>query len=268
MSNERGTTDTFSALFQGRGRPGPVASCAALLLHLMMALVLGGCAGTLPPGGQASLKVTVEQVDALRRFEYGYRLQPGDVLEVFVYRHQELSRKTVVRSDGWISLPLLGDVRAAGQAPQELAKTLTGLLAQRLRDPEVTVLVENPPEPMVYVVGSVGAPRALPLRSARTLAQALAQSGDLAKSAAVDAVSVLRLNDEGALEMHLAKVQGGPRVVSQPELYMAMNVMTLKPNDLIVVPESLRAQMMRGFVDMNTVISPFLNLWILREVTR
>jgi hypothetical protein len=49
---------------------------------------------------------------------------------------------------------------------------------------------------------------------------------------------------------------------------MAMNVMTLKPNDLIVVPESLRAQMMRGFVDMNTVISPFLNLWILREVTR
>jgi hypothetical protein len=47
-----------------------------------------------------------------------------------------------------------------------------------------------------------------------------------------------------------------------------MNVMTLKPNDLVVVPESLRSQIMRGFIDMNTVISPFLNLWILREVTR
>jgi hypothetical protein len=81
-------------------------------------------------------------------------------------------------------------------------------------------------------------------------------------------VSVLRLNEEGVLEMHLARVQGDQRGVSQPELYMAMNVMTLKPNDLIVVPESMRAQLMRGFTDLNTVISPFLNLWILREVTR
>lgn len=240
----------------------------ALLSSLVVATLLVGCSGTMPPGGQASLKVTVEQVDALRRYEYGYRLQPGDVLEVFIYRHQELSRKTVVRPDGLISLPLLGDVRAAGLAPQDLAKALTAQLAQRLRDPEVTVLVENPPEPMVYVVGSVGAPRALPLRSARTLAQALAQSGDLAKSAAVDAVSVLRLNEEGMLEMHLARVEGAGPGSSQPELYMAMNVMTLKPNDLVVVPESLRSQIMRGFIDMNTVISPFLNLWILREVTR
>jgi polysaccharide biosynthesis/export protein len=237
---------------------------------LAMAVLAGvGCTGTMPPGGQASLKVSVEQVDALRRYEYGYRLQPGDVLEVFVYRHQELSRKVVVRPDGLVSLPLLGDVKAAGQAPQDLARQLTGLLSQRLRDPEVTVLVENPPEPMVYVVGAVGIPRALPLRSARTLAQALAQSGDLSKNAAVDAVSVLRLNDEGVLEMHLAQVQGEPRrLVSQPELYMVMNTMPLKPNDLVVVPESLRSQMLRGFTDVNTVISPFLNLWILREVTR
>ncbi len=251
-------------------RVAPSNPLRAGMAALAVAVLAGvGCTGTMPPGGQASLKVSVEQVDALRRYEFGYRLQPGDVLEVFVYRHQELSRKVVVRPDGLVSLPLLGDVKAAGQAPQDLARQLTGLLSQRLRDPEVTVLVENPPEPMVYVVGAVGIPRALPLRSARTLAQALAQSGDLSRNAAVDAVSVLRLNDEGVLEMHLAQVQGeSRRQVSQPELYMVMNTMPLKPNDLVVVPESLRSQMLRGFTDVNTVISPFLNLWILREVTR
>lgn len=241
----------------------------ALLPALAAAALLVACASPLPSGPQARLSVTVEQVDALKRYQLGYAVQPGDVLEIFVYRHQELSRKVVVRPDGKVSLPLMGDVVAAGQSPAELAKQLTARLAQRLREPEVTVIVENPPEPMVYVVGSVGTPRAVPLRTARTLAQALAQSGDLGRSAAVDAISVLRLSNEGVLEMHLARIDTDTaRAVSQTERYMAMNVMTLQANDLVVVPESVRSQLMRGFVDFNTVLSPFLNLWILREVTQ
>jgi Polysaccharide biosynthesis/export protein len=135
MSNERVERVKYGAVATPNrtGGRSAWAMLAATVLLLLTALSIPGCTSTLPYGGTASLKVTVEQLDALRRFEYGYRLQPGDVLEVFVYRHQELSRKTVVRSDGLISLPLLGDVRAAGQAPQDLAKTLTGLLAQRLR---------------------------------------------------------------------------------------------------------------------------------------
>lgn len=226
-------------------------------------LLLAACAS---PTTTATLKVEVEVVDALRRYEVVYLLQPGDVVEVFVNRHPEFSRKAIVRSDGMIGLPLVGDVKAAGLTPAALAGHITQRYAPRLNQPETTVIVENPPEPSVYVLGQVAGPRAVPLRQARTLAQALALAGDATKLAALPYVAVIRLNEQGVLEAHRLAGEGG--TPSQPELYMAMSSITLRPNDVVLVPESQRSQAMRILQDITLALAPLLNFVILNDATK
>lgn len=220
---------------------------------------LAGCASTTT---EASLKVKVEVLDALSRYEIAYLLQAGDQIEVFVYRHPEFSRKSIVRPDGFISLPLLGDVRAAGKTPLELGKELTKLFSVRLRNPEVTVIVENPPEPMVYVLGEVGGPKALPMRQVKTAAQAIAQAGAVTKAGDLFSVSVVRLSKGGLLEAHTVRTEG----YNQPEVYMALQNMLLQPNDLVVIPESYRGQIVRLFTDVNALIQPYFQYRILQTI--
>ena len=224
-----------------------------------LGFLLAGCASTTT---EASLKVKVEVLDALSRYEIAYLLQAGDQIEVFVYRHPEFSRKSIIRPDGFISLPLLGDVRAAGKTPLELGKELTKLFSVRLRNPEVTVIVENPPEPMVYVLGEVGGPRALPMRQVKTAAQAIAQAGAVAKAGDLFSVSVVRLNKKGLLEAHTVRTEG----YNQPEVYMALQNMLLQPNDLVVVPESYRGQIVRLLTDVNALIQPYFQYRILQTI--
>ncbi len=227
---------------------------------VFLAALMAGCAGTVT---QSRLKIEVEVLDALTRYEATYVLQPGDVIEVFVYRHAEMSRKAVIRPDGFISLPLLGDVKASGKAPQELAKEVSALYSVRMINPEVTVIVENPQEPAVYVLGEVGGPRSLPLRQAKTAAQAIALSGNTTKAGDLFSISIVRLNREGQLEAHTVKASG----YNQPEIYMALQNMRLMPNDLVVVPESSRAQIVRILTDVNVILSPYYQLRVLQSIT-
>lgn len=237
----------------------------ARLTNAAAGLLLGACA--VAPLTTNTVKVKVDVLDAVRRYEHLYLVQPGDQLEIFLNKHGDYSRKLTVRPDGYISLPLIDEVKAAGKAPLELAQELKRLFAQRLRDPEVNVMVLNPPEPVVYVVGQVGAPRALPLRQAGTVAQALAQAGDATRAATLADVSVIRLNDAGHLEALTLQTEGnGP--ASQPELYMAMATMTLKPNDLVLIPESYRSQIIRILADTSTAMAPLFNVLVLRELYR
>lgn len=228
-----------------------------------LAILLPGCATTAI--NATGPKVSVEVLDALRRYETAYILQPGDAIEVFVYRHAEFSRRSVVRPDGFISLPLLGDVKAAGAAPSDLARLLTERYSERLKNPEVTVIVENPPEPMVFVVGEVGAGRPVPLRQAKTAAQAIAHSGPLMKSGDLYAVSIVRVNAQGFLESHAVEADAS---LSQPEVIMALQSVALRPNDVVFVPESFRSQAVRLGTDINTIFSPFYQLRIIQEITR
>ena len=231
------------------------------LSSIVLGILLAGCAHTTTT---ASLKPEVRVLDALTRYEVAYLLQPGDLIEVFVYRHAELSRRATVRADGFISLPLLGDVRAAGMSPTQLGEQLTERYSTRLKGPEVTVIVENPPEPMVFVVGEVGGPKAVPFRHVKTAAQAIAQAGNATRSADLASVSILRVGASGLLEAHTVDVSG----LNQPEMFMALQNMALRPNDLIVVPESYRGQLVRLFTDVNTILAPYYQFRILEEITK
>ena len=234
-----------------------------MICCVALALLLPGCATT--AYNATGPKVSVQIIDVLRRYETTYILQPADAVEVFVYRHAEFSRRSVIRADGFISLPLLGDVKAAGLAPAQLAKALTERFGERLKNPEVTVIVENPPEPMVFVVGEVGGARPVPFRQAKTAALAIAHSGPILKSADLYAVSVVRLNDEGFLESHAVQ---SPETLSQPEVIMALQNVALRPNDVVFVPESFRGQMVRLGTDINTIFAPFFQLRIIQQITK
>lgn len=230
-----------------------------------LGFLLAGCIA--PPTvnvADAKIEASVQVLDALTKYEVAYSLQAGDLLEVAVYSHPAFSRKVTVRADGFVSMPLLGDVRAAGKAPSQLARELTELFSVRLRNPEITVIIENPPEPMVYVLGDVGAPRPLPFRQVKTVAQAIAQSGATPRSADLKGVSIVRLNKQGFVEAHSVNFKGN----SQPEMFMALQSMTVQPNDLVIVPESYRSQITRIFSDVNTFMQPYYQFRILEQITK
>jgi polysaccharide export outer membrane protein len=234
-----------------------------------MALVAFALAGCAAPATKAKLDVEVETMDTLTRYERLYLLQPGDQLEIAVYRQPDFSRRMPIRPDGFIALPVINEIKAAGKTPRQLSADISELLSRRLRNPEVTVIVENAQEPMVFMVGEFTGPKALPLRQARTVAQALSQAGGTARAGDLPNVAIIRLNAKGFLESIKVKVEpynADGTEVSQPEVYMALNNMPLQANDLVLVPVSYRGQFVRSFEDINTVLAPLFNAGLLYKI--
>jgi protein involved in polysaccharide export with SLBB domain len=225
----------------------------------------------------ASVHTTKNEVDvpqtllqSTERYQKEYLLLPDDQVEVVVQRSPEVSRTVLIRPDGNISLPLLGDVKAAGLSPRELAAKLTELFAKRMIGPEVTVIAVRVRPATIYVSGEVGVSAALPLRDAPTVMQAVALAGGLKKSGAVGDVVIIRLNAQGRLQAirvpHVAHGQPGP--------YMAMRAFRLEPDDLIFVPENDRSQFTRWVDDVinkplsgvNSLLSPLINYKLIQTL--
>jgi polysaccharide export outer membrane protein len=106
-----------------------------------------------------------------------YRIGREDVLEVVVWHEPELTRVIPVRPDGKISLPLAGEMDAAGKTPAELQATLTKSLSPFIHDAAVAVLVREINAARVYVLGEVTKPGGFPLRGPMTVVQAIALAG-------------------------------------------------------------------------------------------
>jgi len=235
----------------------------AWLLLLTPSLTVG-CASVRPTIADVAVPPAQETLlQSTERYQKEYVLLADDQIEVVVQRSPEVSRSVLIRPDGYISLPLLGDVKAAGLAPRELAAKLTELFSKRMIDPEVAVIATRVRPATVYVSGEVGAPAALPLRDAPTVMQAVALTGGFRKSGAVGEVVIIRLAPDGHLRaIRIPSVSGG-----QPGRYMSMRLMRLEPDDLVFVPESNRAQFARIIDDMinkpltglNSLASPLIN---------
>lgn len=135
------------------------------IFTLLLTLIISGCAGTggLPPQPESVLEYS----------ENDYTIGVGDQISVSVWKHDELSVQIPVRPDGKISVPLLGDVLAAGSTPEELADDITLSLKSYIRAPEVTVLVTSPNSTdfmqRVRVTGAVQTPTSTPFRKGMTV---------------------------------------------------------------------------------------------------
>ncbi|MEO5894719.1 MAG: polysaccharide biosynthesis/export family protein [Vicinamibacterales bacterium] len=128
-----------------------------------------------------------------------YRMVPGDKLRIEVYKDTQLSQSLQIRPDGKITLPLIGDVPAAGVTPRELAGTLTERLKEFLTAPVVTVIVAEVVPPMIYVLGEVNSPGAQPLSTPVTVLQALSVAGGFKDFANPKKIRILRKKPDGSI---------------------------------------------------------------------
>ncbi|MCK6555405.1 polysaccharide export protein [Candidatus Binatia bacterium] len=164
------------------------------LVGLALLLAVVGCGATRQPVPPIPLPPLDAQPLTAGATAVGpdYRLQPGDLLRVkFVY-HPELDVKLPVRPDGGINLQVAGDVHAAGLTVDELERAIVERTSDRLREPEVSVIVADVAELKVYVGGEVNAPGFVVFQAGMTPLQAIMSRGGFTDTARLD--SVLRLS--------------------------------------------------------------------------
>ncbi|GAB4250363.1 MAG: polysaccharide export protein [Acidobacteriota bacterium] len=121
-----------------------------------------------------------------------YVIQPNDILEVFVWKEPDLSRRVLVRPDGRISFPLVQDLQAAGLTPVELKAKIEELLKQFIASPNVTVIVEEIRNYRIYVTGKVNNPGSFTLEKPVTVLQALSLAGGFAEFADEGDIKIVR----------------------------------------------------------------------------
>jgi len=160
-----------------------------------------------------------------------YVLGASDVLRILVWKNQDLSIEVPVRPDGKISVPLLGDVQAAGLTTHELKEAISKALAEYVTAPEVTVIVTEVRSKVVYVVGEVQRPQALTLTLDMRALDAIAACGGFTAYAGKGAIKIVRPGPDGNLVTYGFDYNAFLRG-EHPE-----NNLRLQPGDTIVVPD-------------------------------
>ena len=194
---------------------------ARLLLSLTLGLATAACSGR----GVQATEVPPPATDDTT-------LGPGDVFTVRVYDEEELSGSHQVAPDGTIDFPLLGSVEVAGLEPPAVADEVQRLLRERklLRDPHVSVYVEEYASKRISVVGAVANPGAFTLEPGMTVVQAISMAGGFSSLADRDGTVVTRRVDGQTVRYRVpvAKVTKG----QAEDIEVAAG-------DIIFVPERL-----------------------------
>lgn len=193
------------------------------LLFLSL-LVMGGCSSSLP---NAPSSVSLNKAPA-------YLIGPGDQLQIFVWRNDDLTIAVPVRPDGKISTPLIDDLMAAGKTPSALAKDIKILLAKYIRSPEVTVIVTGfagEYAQQIRVVGEAANPQALAYRSGMSALDVMIAVGGLTINASGNSATLAR-NENGAVKQYRLRLSD---LLKDGDI--SANVPML-PGDTIIIPEA------------------------------
>ena len=215
-------------------KTSPVASLviAGLVLHTAAAAAQSPATQT-PPAPRTSTistpapALTTARGTTARWHEQDYRLGSGDKLRVEVYKQDQLSQSLQIRPDGKITLPLVGDIMAAGRTPMELRDTLTTALQEYVNNPVVTVIVQEAVAAQVHVIGEVAGSGAQVMTAGMTVLQTLAKAGGLREFANDKKIHILRINN-GRTEMIPFNYKRALKGEIEP--------VYLQPGDTIVVP--------------------------------
>jgi polysaccharide export outer membrane protein len=187
-----------------------------------------GCAheDTLPPIGITATSQSYADVG-------DYRIGPGDLLDVNVWHNAELSSKIPVRPDGRISLPLMGEVVAAGKTPTALALEIQQKLKAYIQDPLVTVTPTQFVAPFarqIRVIGEAVQPKAIPYSANMTLLDVMIAVGGLTRYADGDRAVIVRVanNVQRTYHIHLdSLIRDGD---------VSENV-AVEPGDVLIIPQ-------------------------------
>jgi polysaccharide export outer membrane protein len=163
-----------------------------------------------------------------------YEIGPDDLLEVSVWKEKDLQREVLVRPDGWITFPLVGNLRAKGRTALDIQEEITTRLRKYIPDPVVTVSIKKVAGYKIYVIGKVNKPGEYVVGRYVDVLQALTLAGGLTPFAAEGDIRVLRKQEtedgtvkEIVLPFDYADVKKGRGL--QQNIF-------LKSGDVVVVP--------------------------------
>jgi len=200
---------------------------ACKLAVLMVGAVLASsvCAQSAP----ASSPVQGLATPADKPHDNSFVIGNDDVLAINVWKEPDISRSIPVRSDGKISLPLVGEVQAAGLTPLKLEKDIADKLKNYISEPEVTVMVQQINSQKFNILGQVARPGSYVMANSPTVLDAIALAGGFRDFAKQKSIYILRQGASG--ESHL---RFNYKDVSQGK-NMSQNV-KLQPGDTVIVP--------------------------------
>lgn len=150
----------------------------ALMAYALM--ITTGCVTPEPTSAQSNAS------------DQGYLLGPEDVLMISVWKDEQLTRETVIRPDGMISFPLVGDVQAAGRTVEEIRQDLTKRLTRYVPNPHVSVSAAKLQSYKIYVMGRVNKPGEYLIGHYTDVLQALSLAGGLTPFAAENDIKIIR----------------------------------------------------------------------------
>lgn len=196
---------------------------------MVLSVAMAACAKTPLIGLDSS--VNDSEISVVSK---AYRIGIDDQLQVNVWRNPELSLEMPVRPDGYISMPLIGDIKAGGRLPEEVAKEIENKLSIYVRNPNVTVILTELRNfeyiSRIRVTGAVQTPSSFPYRQGMTVLDAVLEAGSINDFAAPDRAKLYRTIDN---KTHVYDIKLGG-ILNSGELNTNYHLM---PGDIITVPE-------------------------------
>ncbi len=156
-----------------------------------------------------------------------YLIGPSDLLEISVWGEDALSRQVIVRTDGYISLPLVGDIQAAGKTPPQLQKGIESVLAKFIKDPHCAVIIVEPRSKRFYIEGQVNTPGEYILDRKMFFTQVIPLAGGFTEWADKGDIIILRYlgSEQTRLEVDYTRIIKGKQ-----------QDVSIVPGDTIIVP--------------------------------
>jgi polysaccharide biosynthesis/export protein len=206
---------------------GVLLVCALLSSSLGAQAAAGDDKGANPSAKTASQSHA--DASAAKPHDDSFVIGNDDVLAINVWKEPDISRSIPVRSDGKISLPLVGEVQAAGLTPLKLEKDIASKLKNYISEPEVTVMVQQVNSQKFNILGQVVRPGSYVIANSPTVLDAIALAGGFRDFAKQKSIYVLRQGSTGE-----SRIPFNYKDVSQGK-NMSQNI-KLQPGDTIIVP--------------------------------
>ena len=166
-------------------------------------LITAGCAhqgaGTPPASADKPAPEQAIIMKPTAELAADYAIGPGDVLEISVWKNQDLTRQVVVLPDGTISFPLVGRFTAGGKSVAQLKAEMEKKISRYVAEPDLTIIVQQVNSMVVYVIGKVNRPGDIPLNRNISVLQALSMAGGLNIFADPQSIQIVRKGDTSTM---------------------------------------------------------------------
>jgi polysaccharide export outer membrane protein len=216
------------------------------LILFILLILLSGCATT-EPASKAIQPSSEEITKDIKLTEF--ILGPGDIVEIMVYRHDDLKKTVKIDTSGKITYPLIGDIQAEGVSIFQLRDKIRDGLSEYIKDPQVSVSVTAVQSQKVYVLGEVQKPGAFALNTPMSALEAVSSAGGFTRYANDGSVMVVRGKRD---DPQLIKLDLGSTL---KEGNVSQNIQ-LQGGDMVFVPATFIADANKFAIYLRNILWP------------